>query len=201
LLPDKKDRVMPDDQSAVIDHSLAMSPAEATTMLDQMSAALRGPLPLQATTAAEARQRLNALSSDSAWVRAYFAGDMKARQEAESLNATIANATLAEELAGGPQDTPPVEVTFGQDSRRGDYLSVAADLRALWGDEPEGEGAIAELLDPERTSLDPALVAQAQRWKAEALRDPEFVRAVLDGAPEETKRLRLWDAIIAIGAP
>jgi hypothetical protein len=96
---------MPDDASAMIDHSVAMSPAEATTALDAMTAALRGPVPLVPSNANEARQRLKALSSDSAWVKRYFEGDVKTRIEAESLNATIANSTLAEELAGGPVET------------------------------------------------------------------------------------------------
>src|SRR6516165_4647960 len=75
LSNESRARNMPDDQSAMIDHSVAMSPSEATSVLDGMIADLRSPVPLVPTNANEARQRLNALSSDASWVKKYLEGD------------------------------------------------------------------------------------------------------------------------------
>jgi hypothetical protein len=187
---------MPDDQSAMIDHSVAMSPSEATSVLDGMIADLRSPVPLVPTNANEARQRLNALSSDASWVKKYLEGDLKIREEAESLNQLIANGSLDEALAGGPMETP--EVTTGPDGlRRQDLLSAAADLRALWVDADDVERAISEVISPQ-TPLDPEFVDGIRAWKADLLSDPEFIAKWFNGDRLSTARMRLCDAVIAI---
>jgi hypothetical protein len=152
---------------------------------------------LQPVNAAEARQRLNALSADPVWMKRYFDGEMSVRAEVRALNELIANGTLEEALADGPVESL-MEVTTSQNVRRADLLSIAADLRVLWGDHDECEAVIAEVLSPD-AQVDAQLLQQAQTWKAQALRDPEFVRGLLAGELEETKRMRLWNAIISIG--
>jgi hypothetical protein len=189
---------MPDDQSAMIDHSVTMSPGEATSALDGMVANLRGPVPLMPTTTNEARQRPNALSSDPAWVKKYFEGDMKTRGEVESLNQTIANGTVAEALAGGPVETP-AEVTTGPDGlRRQDLLSAAADLRRLWSDSDNCEAAIAEVLNPD-VQLDPNFVQGMRDWKAQAMNDPAFIEMLMRGDVWAAQRMTLCNAVIALG--
>jgi hypothetical protein len=187
-----------DTDSAITDHSETRSPAEATAALNEKAAALARPVPLQPSNATEARMRLSALSSDSAFMKRFFGGEVSARAEISSLNAMIANAPVGEALAGGPEESP-MEVTTSQNVRRADLLSIAADLRSLWAaDSDDVEAVIREVLDPNAT-VDAELLQQAQTWKAQALRDPEFVRGLLAGDLEETKRMRLWNAIISIG--
>jgi hypothetical protein len=187
---------MSDNESAMIDHSAAISPAEATSVLDGMTAALRGTAPLVPSNSNEARQRLNALSSDPAWVKRYFEGDVKTRVEAQSLNEMIANGTVEEALAGGPVETP-VEITTGQDSRRADLLSAAADLRRLWSDSDNCEAAIAEVLNPD-VRLDPSFVQDMRNWKADLLSDPMFVQAWFNGDRLAAARMRICDAVIGL---
>jgi hypothetical protein len=184
--------------SAITDHSVTRSPAEATAALNQKAAALAKPVPLQPVNANEARMRLSALSSDSAFMKRFFGGEVSARAEISSLNAMIANSSVVEALADGPVENP-MEVTTSQNVRRRDLLSIAADLRRLWGDHDECEAVIAEVLSPD-AQVDAQLLQQAQSWKAAALNDSEFVRGLLAGELEETKRMRLWNYIISIGA-
>jgi hypothetical protein len=93
----------------------------------------------------------------------------------------------------------PAEFTIGQGVKRADLISAAADFRNLWGDDTDNiEGVIGELLNPD-AQVDVGLLQQAQTWKAQALSDREFVEALLGGELEATKRMRLRNAIIAIG--
>jgi hypothetical protein len=180
----------------MIDHSVAMSPSEATSVLDGMVAELRGPVPLTPVNSTEARQRLNALSNDPSWVKRYFEGDSKTRAEAQSLNEMIANGTVADALAGGPVEIP-AQVTTGPDGlKRQDLLGAAADLRALWFDSDNVEQAIEEVINPQ-TPLDPEFVDGIRAWKADLLSDPEFVAKWFNGDRLSTARMRVCDAVIA----
>jgi hypothetical protein len=132
------------------------------------------------------------------WARKLMAGDVSARAEFQRLTELKVSAEAAEALAGpAPQ---VIETTIGGEGvRRGDLLSAAADLRQLWaGDTDNVEAVIGDVLNPD-IQVDAAFLQEVQAFKASALKDREFTEALLAGEPEATKRMTLWNAIIAIG--
>jgi hypothetical protein len=159
----------------------------------------QGQVPLVPVTANEARARIAQLSADPQYLKAYFAGDVDARRQMDALNEVIAGATDADALSGGPVEIP-TEVTIGQGLRRQDILNWAASVRELWQDvSPDHcEQAISYLVSDGAT-VPAGLLGEMQRWKTDALNDPEFVKQWLNGDRWARSRMLLADACIALG--
>jgi hypothetical protein len=185
------------EASATVNLSATVSAAEATTALDQMSAALRPAAPLVPTNAREADVRLAELISNADWARKLMAGDVQTRREFELLTELK---TLGETVDAIVDPAPQViETTIGAEGlRRQDVISAAADLRRLWSDSDNCEAAIASVLDPNAT-VDADLLQNMQAWKAQALSDPAFVEMWMRGDLWATQRMTLANAVIAIG--
>jgi hypothetical protein len=179
-----------------IDSTWAMTPEQASTALSALEARARPAAPLKPTDARSAAARLAELSQQSGFLERLQQGHLETTREWKELTALAATGIdpggdLMAETMISEAGEPTV-------SGRG-VISAAADLRSLWSDEKECEGAIAELLDP-NARMDPELVEQARAWREEAMQDQEFVRSYLNADRAATKRMRLWNAIIAIGS-
>jgi hypothetical protein len=187
------------EASAITDLSAPVPVGGAAAALDQMVAALRAPVPLVPTNANEARQRWAALAADPDYRRRFSEGDVQARLEKESLDNLIASGTDAEALTGGPAEVP-IEVTTGQDARRADVLSWAADMRNLWQDiSPEHcEAAIRDLLDP-NTPVPADLLRTMQTWMQQAMNDPAFVDMLMRKDRGAMARFTYANAVIGKG--
>ena len=173
-----------------------LSPSEAGAVLDARSLDfLPTPAPLVPANANEARARVAELSADPAFLKAYFAGDVAARKQMDALNEMIAGATDADVLSGG-QDASLVEVTTGQNVRRGDLLSWAGDMRQLWGAfSPHAEAAIADLLDP-NTPVPADVLQMVQRGRMQDLNNPEFIARLNSGDAWARARRSFADCVI-----
>jgi hypothetical protein len=169
-----------------------LSPEEATAILEQRAADFHAPAPLVPSNAREAAERLAQLSADPAWAKRYMEGNLEARDEFKALTEMVANAPDVDPVS------QPFQTTIGQDVKRSDVLSAAADLRALWRDSDNCEAAIAEILNPD-VQLDPGFVQDMRDWKADLLSDPLFVQALFNGDRLATARLKICDAAIALG--
>jgi hypothetical protein len=189
------------EASATIDLSapVATDATAATAQLDQMTAALHPAAPLLPQNAREADQRLLELMNNVEWARKLMAGDVQVRREFETLTALKASDEAAAALAGpAPQ---VIETTIGQDVRRGDLLSAAADLRQLWGDDTDNiEAVVADALNPD-IQVDAAMLQQAQTAKRDALADKEFTEALLRGERWAQQRMTMWNWVISVGMP
>jgi hypothetical protein len=121
---------MPDDVSAVIDHSVTLSPQQAGSQLAELTAAFNRVQVPEPRTANEARQRWASLAADSDYQRRFSQGDAQARSEKEKLDNLIASSTAADALTDSPAETP-VEVTIGQEARNQDWIGMVADWRRV----------------------------------------------------------------------
>ena len=115
------------EASATVDLSATMSPEQATTALNQMSAALQpAPAPLSPSTPHEAEVRLAELSNNVEWYRKLMSGSLEARREFDRLNGLKAGVTATDPLTEQIADT-----TIGDQSvTRAGLVSWAEDARA-----------------------------------------------------------------------
>jgi hypothetical protein len=100
----------------------AMTPEQATTKLDEMTAAYRGGAPENPQTAAEATARLQALTNDPKFVDRLLRGNPQARAELDRLTTLVAN---LDETPSGDIET----VTGPYALRRAHYEGMIDGLR------------------------------------------------------------------------
>jgi hypothetical protein len=170
-----------------------LSADEATSVLEAMAADFRpARAPLVPSSANEARQRIEELKADPAFLKAYFDGSLDARRQIAALDQLIADASDADVLGGEQM----VEVTDGSRMQlpRRHLISAAADMRR------EGtfnEAGIEFVLSDKK--FDTASVYAAQGWveRMEADETKTVMYPDLGGTREE--QLRFFKAICAIG--
>ena len=186
---------MPTEAASARGDIYQLSPQEAGEILQQRALDFQQQAPLVPSNAREAAERLAQLSADPAWAKRYMEGNLEARDQFKTLTEMVANAPDVDAVS------QPFQTTIGQDTKRSDVISVAADLRRLWSDYPDNcEAAIADLLDPTANErLDPAFVQGMRDWREQAMRDPEFVRMWFAGDLWATQRMTLCCAVIGLG--
>src|SRR5262245_34420093 len=124
-----------------VDVTVPGSPQEATARLDAMQAAFHPPPPLTPTTPAEAKARLQALTSSAEWGARLLAGNTDARQEFVRLTELAAG---ADQVSDAINNTTPqlflIEtIGPGELSTRDRGLAVA-----MFRDAGLGDAVIAE---------------------------------------------------------
>jgi hypothetical protein len=172
-----------------------MTPEQAGAALDRMSAALRpAPAPLVPSNLSEALQRRAELSSDPAFLKAYFDGSIDARRQMAALDRMIADASAADVLSGGPDAAQLVEVTDGATMQltRRQLIGVAADMRAEGVFNEEG---IALILNDGKFSVEDTYAAQW--WLGQMERDETLLYPDLGGTREQ--QLKFFKTIATIG--
>lgn len=156
-----------------------MSPAEAAALLGKLTAAHRA----QPTDTPSAQ--LAAKQDDPAFRARILAGDLTAIREWEQ--ARLSAKAEADPVAAAMSGTLP-EQSSGELRRMADD---AVALRALG----MNERVVREMLSGEPVT--PEIRAEAERWKAQHMRDAEWVKRVLANDVEAVRQLHLCSIVLA----
>jgi hypothetical protein len=133
--------------------------------LDAMSAAFRGPAPSATPSdAVGARARLDALSADPSYSKAFFSGDQAAVAEFNALTAQVANGNPTLDALAGAKPAE-FEVTVGGELSSRNRADAVAGLRELGLD----DASVTQALDGAPVSEHE--VAMAKMLKAAKLSD------------------------------
>jgi hypothetical protein len=169
-----------------------MSPEQATTELDRLTAEYRAS---NAPASADAAAQLAKLTSDPTWAEQFFSGAVDARRQFDQLTTAVANADITPSLIAGNAPTSPMELTIGNEAPIAAQMSAVNSLReAGLNDE-----TISQILAGQPVSRqEQAMVRAAQ---AKLFSDSAWVQRYLAGGWEERRQATLMAAVLSADIP
>jgi len=142
-------------------------------------------------TSEQARNRLDALTSDPVWRNRFEAHDSVARAEFHALtNLSAEGGSVAHALAG---IVPPGGIHTGP----GADLAQMADAVPFFRELGIGDGIISELLSDKPSS--PLEARLAREWRDRHLKDEAWVKRWNSGDPVARREMVLCSMVIAAG--
>lgn len=170
----------------------ALTSAEAGAELARMTAVTNPPPPIAPSTAADARRRLDALTTDAAWGKRFLAGNMAARSEFADLSARVASGDhIVDALAGTAPPQQEFETTVDGALPRRVVAEVVADMR----ENGISDGAIEQALRGTKvTRVEFEATRQLQRIKHS---DPIWTKNLLSGGVQEKREHMLMSIILS----
>jgi hypothetical protein len=175
-----------------VEAAVADGSAEAATQaLDALTAKFRGPPP-SATPAdsAGARARLDALTADPSYSKAFFSGDQAARAEFARLTAQVAAGNPTQDALAGAKPAE-FEITVGGELNSRNRADAVAGLRQLGLD----DATVAQALDG--AAVSPQELAQAKMMKAARMSDEAWIARFTKGGLLERSEMTKINVILS----
>jgi hypothetical protein len=168
----------------------------ATKALEGLHAKFKGPAPSATPTdAAGARARLDALTADPSWSRAFFDGHQATVAEFKTLTAQIAAGNpTADALAGAkPSEGFEIETTISGSLSTRARADAVAGLRQLG----LSDDVVAQAIDGAPAPISVQELNMARMKKATLLSDPDFSARYLAGSLIEKQTMSLLNLVIS----